>query len=313
MTSRRQTTILASGLLLLFLIGSVVTLVRVDRLRTGASLEEVLYISSPKVVKRLSLGYEGLLADIYWTRAVQYFGNKHHVYARNYRLLAPLLEITTYLDPHLVMAYEFGANFLSPQPPDGAGEPQRAVRLVESGIRSNPDEWRLYYSLGFIYYLELHDYPHAAEAFSRGAERPGAHPFLKILAAKMAQNAGESETARLLWITTFESTTDKQIKLNAGAHLRALQSDQNVITLEKLVQLYRERTGRLPASLVDLVYANLLRDIPVDPSGRAYKMTSDGRIEVRNPDDIPFITQGLPPGYKPPAAPDLASQKELLR
>jgi tetratricopeptide (TPR) repeat protein len=313
MTSRRQTTFVASGLLLLFLIGSVVTLVRVDRLRTGASLQEVLYISSPKLVKRLSLGYEGLLADIYWTRAVQYFGNKHHVLARNYRLLAPLLEITTYLDPHLVMAYEFGANFLSPHPPDGAGEPERAIRLVENGIRSNPDEWRLYYNLGFIYYLELHDYPHAAEAFARGAERPGAHPFLKILAAKMAQNAGEIETARLLWITTFESTTDKQIKLNAAAHLRALQSDQNVIALEKLVQLYRERTGRVPASLVDLVYANLLRDIPVDPSGRAYKMTSDGRIEVRNPDDIPFITQGLPPGYKPPVAPDLASQKDLLR
>ena len=29
---------------------------------------------SPKAVKRLSLGYDGLLADIYWTRAVQYFG-----------------------------------------------------------------------------------------------------------------------------------------------------------------------------------------------------------------------------------------------
>ena len=26
----------------------------------------------------MSLGYDGLLADIYWTRAVQYFGSKHH-------------------------------------------------------------------------------------------------------------------------------------------------------------------------------------------------------------------------------------------
>ena len=26
----------------------------------------------------MSLGYDGLLADIYWTRAVQYFGGKHH-------------------------------------------------------------------------------------------------------------------------------------------------------------------------------------------------------------------------------------------
>ena len=313
MSSRRRTTFFASILLTFFLGASVFTLVQVDRMRTGASLQEVLYITSPKAVKRLSLGYEGLLADVYWTRAVQYFGNKHHILARDYSLLAPLLEITTYLDPHLVLAYEFGANFLSPQPPEGAGEPKRAIQLVENGIRSNPNEWRLYYDLGFIYYLELHDYPQAAEAFSRGAERPGAHPFLKILAAKMAQSAGEIETARMLWITTFESANDKQIKLNAAAHLKALQSDENVLVLEKLVRLYQERTGHPPASLVDLVYANMLRDVPLDPAGRPYKLTSDGRIEVRNPDDIPFITQGLPPGYKPPVAPDLDKLKDALQ
>lgn len=313
MKHSQRTTITAVVLLVVFLAGSVLTLARIDQLRTGASLEEILYISSPKVVKRLSLGYEGLLADIYWTRAVQYFGNKHHMHARDYRLLAPLLEITTYLDPHLVVAYEFGANFLSPRPPDGAGEPQRAIQLMENGIRSNPDEWRLYYNLGFIYYFELQDYPRASEAFARGAERPGAHPFLKVLAAKMAQNAGEIETARMLWITTFESTSDEHIKFNAATHLKALQSDENVILLEKLVQLYREKTGRVPRSLVDLVYANMLSDIPLDPAGRPYKLTTEGRVEVRNPDDIPFVTKGLPPGYQPPIAPDFEKAKKILQ
>src|SRR5207245_8206309 len=65
--------------------------------------------------------------------------------------------------------------------------------------------------------------PISADAFARGSERPGAHPFLKILAANMAQHAGEVETARILWITTFESTHDRQIKYNALAHLRALK------------------------------------------------------------------------------------------
>ena len=80
-----------------------------------ATLEEVLYISSPKALKKMSLGYDGLLADIYWTRAVQYFGSKHHDGSHNFDLLAPLLEITTTLDPHLLVAYEYGANFLAPQ------------------------------------------------------------------------------------------------------------------------------------------------------------------------------------------------------
>ena len=46
-------------------------------MRTTATLEEVLYHEFAQGIKRLSLGYDGLLADIYWTRAVQYFGRRH--------------------------------------------------------------------------------------------------------------------------------------------------------------------------------------------------------------------------------------------
>ena len=299
MRPSRKLTIAGLALVVVFLTLTVTALNRVDSLRTGASLEEVLYVPSPKVVKRLTLGYDGLAADIYWTRAVQYFGSKHHTGATQYMLLAPLLEITTYLDPHLVVAYEFGANFLSPPPPNGAGLPERAVKLVQHGIANNPGEWKLYYQLGFIYYLELHDYTLAAEAFQKGSEQPGAHPFLKILAANMAQHAGELETARMLWITTYESTHDEQIKLNAVAHLRALKVDEDVTNLQKLVEPYREKTGHFPSSLGDFVVSGMLPGIPVDPSGRPYKITGDGRIEVRQPDDFPFVTRGLPPGYEP--------------
>jgi len=308
----RRTTAIAFGLLVVFLSGAVLSLNRIDQLRTGSTLEEVLYLSSPKVLKRLSLGYEGLLADIYWTRAVQYFGSKHHVGAEQYNLLAPLLEITTYLDPHLVVAYQFGANFLSPKPPDGAGMPERAVALMESGIRANPDEWKLYYGLGFIYYWELHDYVKAADAFERGSKRPDAHPFLKIMAAKMAQHAGDRETARMLWVTTFESTNDEQIKYNAAAHLQALLVEEQVIALEKLAQDYRDKRGHSPESLNDLVLAGMLRGIPLDPTGQAYKLTADGRVEVRRPDEIPFLTVGIPAGYKAPETPNLSHIKPEL-
>ena len=63
---------------------AILLLRRIDRLRAGATLEEVLYIPSPKALKRMSLGYTGLTADIYWTRAVQYFGGKHRARAREY-------------------------------------------------------------------------------------------------------------------------------------------------------------------------------------------------------------------------------------
>ena len=98
-----RTTVAATCLMLVFMAATVFTLGRVDAVRTDASLKEVLYISSPKVLKRLSLGYTGLMADIYWTRAVQYFGEKHHAGAQHYKLLGALLEITADLDPHLLV------------------------------------------------------------------------------------------------------------------------------------------------------------------------------------------------------------------
>src|SRR5438477_9457937 len=249
MNRSRTVTITAGILLVICLAGSAAVLSRIDHLRTAATLEEVLLVSSPKAVKRMSLGYDGLLADIYWTRAVQYFGGRHVERASHYRLLAPLLAITTTLDPHLVVAYQFGANFLSPAPPNGAGMPDKAIELVEYGIRNNPDDWKLYYELGFIYYIDTKNYGRAADAFARGSKVPNAHPFLKVMAAQMAQHAGELETARMLWVATYQTTEDRQIRANALSHLRALRVDEEVAMLEKAVAQYGQKTGHLPPSM----------------------------------------------------------------
>jgi tetratricopeptide (TPR) repeat protein len=198
-----------------------------------------------------------------------------------------------------VVAYEFGASFLAPRPPSGAGEPERAIQLMEYGIKNNPDDWKLYYDLGFVYYMNLKDYPKAADAFERGSLIPNAHPFMRVLAAQMAQHAGEFDTARMLWSATYQNSQDKQIRANAVEHLRALRVDETVAQLQQAVTRFGERTGRLPASMSELVSAEGLPRVPVDPDGHPYKLTPEGRVEVRVPDDFPFATKGLPPGYTP--------------
>jgi len=299
MTHRRTVTVVASALLVACLCASAFMLHIADQLHPQAGLDEVLFLSSPTVIKRASLGYDGLAACIYWTRAVQYFGYRHHYFATSYNLLAPLLEITTHLDPHLLVAYEFGTGFLAPRPPHGAGEPEEAVKLIQYGIEHNPENWRLYYDLGFVYYIDLGDYKKAAETFEHGSKIPNAHPFLKVLAAQMAQHAGEYDTARMLWSATYQTAQDQQIKENAVEHLRALRVDEDVQHLQEAVTRFGERTGRLPTNLAELATAEHLPGIPLDPDGHPYKLTPEGRIEVRVPDDFPFATKGLPPGYEP--------------
>jgi tetratricopeptide (TPR) repeat protein len=248
------------------------------------------------------------MACIYWTRAVQYFGHRHYERAKTYNELAPLLEITTSLDPHMIPAYEFGASFLAPMPPNGAGEPERAVRLMQYGIEHNPDNWHLYYDLGFVYYTELKDYKKAGEMFERGSRIPGAHPFMKTLAAQTDEHAGDFATARMLWQATYQSSIELNTKQNALEHLRCIQVDEDVTRLQAAVTKFGERTGRLPASFTELAAAERLPGIPVDPDGNPYQMTSNGLVVVAQPDDFPFITKGMPPGYKREGRPKFHTQ-----
>src|SRR5277367_3067038 len=153
--------------------------------------------------------------------------------------------------------------------------------------------------------MELADYAKAEEAFANGAKVPNAHQVMRIMAAKMAEHAGNIETARLMWVTTYQTTLDPNVKSNAVAHLNALQVDEDVTTLERLASNYHEKTGHFPTTFSDLEAANMLRGIPTDPLGHTYKLMPDGRVEVREPDDLPFLKKGIPIGYIPPRIPKL--------
>jgi hypothetical protein len=296
----RRTTIMAALWLVISLTGSIFVLRDRSRVPPHAVDDDTLYITSPTMVKRASLGFDGLMACIYWTRVVQYFGHRHYYHAVTYNELGPLLEVTTALDPQLTIAYEFGASFLAPAPPNGAGQLDRAIKLIEYGIGKNPNNWRLYHDLGFIYYTELHDYKTAEETFRRGAKVPHANPAMKILAAQMAQHAGQFSTARMLWSATYEANDEPHIRRNAVEHLRALRVDEDVTNLEAAVTRFGERTGRLPVSIRELAAAEHLPALPVDPDGHPYQISVEGRILVESPDNFPFITKGTPPGYTPP-------------
>ena len=296
MNRRAKSSVFFLVLAALLMVASVSSLIRVTQLREHSTLTDVLFIPSGKALKNMSLGYSGLLADVYWTRAVQYFGNHRIAGGREYDMLAPLLDITVTLDPKLQPAYKFGSIFLAQKPPQGAGRPDLAVHLVERGIKEIPDDWNLYFHLGFIHYMERHDYIAAAEAFERGSQVPGAHPFLKLLAARMRSQGGDRETARVLWQNIYETNPDKMMQNNALQHLAALQYDDYVEQIQKRVQLATQKLGRIPNDWREIVEAGFLRGIPLDPRGRPFVLMPDGRVQYSHPDDFPFVELGLPKG-----------------
>jgi tetratricopeptide (TPR) repeat protein len=252
--------------------------------------DEIL-LRSGKLMKVMSLEYAPLMADIYWTRVVQYYGNKHSQGKTNLELLWPLLDITTTLDPNLLVAYRFGAVFLAQAAPAGAGRPDLAVELIKRGIEANPDYWRLYEDLGFVYYFDLKDYKKASEAFLEGSKKPNAQVWMKVMAAHIAAEGESFSTSFFLWTDIFESASDPSVKKNALIQLQLLKAKEECKQLDELADEYQKRNGKRPTHMVELIQAGLLRGVPKDPAGFAYVFGENGKAELNV--ESPLLEQQL--------------------
>ena len=292
MSAGRSTALLCAALLLGF--SGVWKLQHAIDAQLAATHQEQddLVLRSGPMLKAMSLEYAPLAADLYWTRVVQYYGNKQATRQTNIELLWPLLDVTTTLDPNLLVAYRFGAVFLSERPPLGAGEPERAIELLRRGIRANPEYWRFYEDLGFVYYFHLKDYSKAADAFLEGSKKPGAMIWMKVVAARISEKGETLETSAILWSEIYNSTSDPSIKKNAKKHLQLLRARADCAQLNSIAAEYEERTGRHLRTMRELVNAGLLPAPPVDPEGYAYTFDSEGKAQI-NPASPLFKEQSI--------------------
>jgi hypothetical protein len=259
--------------------------------KPSVPLDEALYVKSGRALKSFSFGFHALLADLYWLRAIQYFGEKlaqsksanvANVSELGLPSLASLLNLVTELDPQHVAAYRFGAMFLPEVSHAQAGE------LLERGIRENPAEWRLYLDLGYLRWRQ-HDFAAAQAAYERGSRLPGAPQWLLALAASMAAQGGARTTAREIFTRLYENSSDAYTKKLSLARLQALRAEDELERLRRLLLRYRAQTGNCPPSLAALLQwaarasltqessAELLLDergAPLDPAGFAYAYTA---------------------------------------
>ena len=242
--------------------------------------QDELVVRSAKLTKIASMEFAPLMADLYWTQAVQYYGTKRLKNKKGLDLLWPMLDIATTLDPNLLPAYEFGAIFLAQKAPAGAGQPDLAVQLIERGIRENPDYWRLYADLGHIYYFDVQDYARSSQAFLEGSKNPKALVWMKVMAARIAAIGNSMETSKFLWMEIYQSTKDEQIKKNAETHIQMIKVEEDRQTLDGLLDEFERRTGQRAKAMRELVAAKMLAGIPIDPLKVPYVIGENGKTEL---------------------------------
>jgi len=261
------------GLVVVVGLAGVALLVRwTDALRPPVdpnAIDESLYLSD-KTARRISLGFNGLAADWYWMRSLQYVGKKIGNYEGdirlddlsnlNLKLLVPLLETATTLDPEFIEPYEYAAVVLP------AVDVQQAIHFTEKGINANPNAWRLYHHLGYIYWRQG-QFQLASETYGRGAQIPGAPTWMEAMKARLLSEGGSRSTAREIYTRMYEESTDNQVREMASKHLVRLNSLDQQDGLRKAIAAYQVRTGKCPESWRELGPIFRAAGIPMDQSG----------------------------------------------
>jgi tetratricopeptide (TPR) repeat protein len=239
--------------------------------------DAALYLRSGEAIRRMSVGYETLAADLYWIRAIQYYGRvRLAAIAPDPSSNAPrptnldLLYITTTLDPRFNLAYRFGSTFLADAFPAGAGRPDQAIALLEKGLRAVPDRWQYMQDIGFVHYWWLHDYETAAAWFQRASTVPDAPWWMQSHAAATLAQGGDRESSRRMWEAIRESSEVDWQRQDAERRLSQLRALDEIDELQAGIDRLASSGRVLPRDWDGMLRARLITRLPVDPAGTPY-------------------------------------------
>lgn len=248
--------------------------------------DEDLTVQGAKL-KGYVLGAEGLLADWYWMKSLQYIGDKivnsredvslENLKPLNPRLLYPYLNNAADLDSRFTGVYEYGAVVLP------AIDAEQAIKFTEKGIRDNPEDWRLYQHLGYIYW-RLKDYEKASEVYAAGAEREGAPDFMRLTAARMKTEGGSRATARAVYEQIVQESKDANVRASAALHLKTFDSQDEREAVQRVLDDFKTKNNRCANS-----WREILPVLQKEKSAQAIDFRVDAASNLIDPTGAPYV------------------------
>ena len=239
------------------------------RIGTQAHLEREAapeaFVPRPDAARLAGLGFDSLVADFYWLRAIQVVAYERGHTDKHATLLARLMDLVTRLDPHVGHPYRFAAAWLT----DSPESVRKANRILERGIAYHPADWRNRFHLAFNHFFYLGDNRAAARELEPAIQLPGAPHYLGRLLARLRFESSSLEVTRAFLVELLEQTEDPYRRAEYEKALDEIETERRARVLDAARARYRERFSRDIETVEDLLRGErpVLRRLPPEPHG----------------------------------------------
>jgi len=206
---------------------------------------EFFLTPSPKMLTTASLGFNGVVADVYWLKTLHYFGT-HFGYDHQYPYLDTFLNIVTTLDPYFKNVYKWGsAAYLFSGNNATYDDKIKSINLLKKALIYYPNDWDIIFQIGFNYAIELRDYDASIKYISEATTQKDCPEQVKYFLLYVLDKAKNSkdfgfDLYRLMVSEETNMIPNQNLLTRARKQFTKLYGALDSKTYQKLNELYSE-------------------------------------------------------------------------
>ncbi|MCP4116033.1 MAG: hypothetical protein GY737_11630 [Desulfobacteraceae bacterium] len=231
-------------------------------------MESMISRIPPKMATFFAGEFKGIVADYALIEAATIFGKADKVTPEEWETIANLFTLTMELDPFFMQSY----HLIDATLPWFTQKYDLSVSLLEKSKNSRFWDWIPGYFLGFEHFYFLKDNAKAASYLMEAAKIENAPEILATFGARLANEAGNNETALIFLKAYYEKEEDEEKKEIIAKRIRLHEA---VALLEEKIILFKNDFRRYPTNLMDLIIFGYLNELPLDQYSKTFNYDPD--------------------------------------